>query len=191
MKGKSHKAVAQLHHVQDGFVSTADEVGLAFGETNLITIRDYSESDANVLWELFFYTIRNINVQDYTQAQVEAWASDKFDSDYWSKRMNSLSPFVAEIEGVIVGYTDLQSDGLIDHFFCHHEYQGKGVGGVLMRHVLELGQLRGVKRFYSKVSITARPFYEHYGFSAVREQIANMNGQKLRYVLMEKIPNNE
>ncbi|ASJ73303.1 hypothetical protein [Granulosicoccus antarcticus] len=87
----------------------------------LIIIRDYIESDAEELWKLFFNTIRNINRRDYSQSQVEAWAVDSFDSEYWQKRMNGLSPFVAEIEGVIVGYTDLQSDGLIDHFFCHGE----------------------------------------------------------------------
>lgn len=152
----------------------------------MIVIRDYIESDVEVLWDIFFNTIRNINCRDYSQAQVEAWASDLPNSKYWVKRMRGLSPFVAEIDGVIVGYTDLQSDGLIDHFFCHHEYQGKGVGRALMNHVLKVGQSRGIGRYYSKVSITARPFYEHLGFSFVEEEIAEMNGQKLKYNLMEK-----
>lgn len=152
----------------------------------LIEIRGYIESDAEVLWTLFFNTIRKVNRRDYSQQQVEAWAGDSFDSEYWTKRMNGLSPFVAEIDGVIVGYTDLQSTGLIDHFFCHHEYQGKGVGRALMNHVLEVGQSRGIHRYYSEVSITARPFYEHLGFHFVKEEIAEMNGQKLKYNLMEK-----
>lgn len=153
----------------------------------MIVIRDYLESDAEVLWKLFFNTIRNINSRDYSQAQVEAWASDSIDIEYWTKRMSGLSPFVAEIDGVIVGYTDLQSDGLIDHFFCHHEYQGKGVGRAMMNHVMELGQVRGVHRYYSEVSITARPFYEHLGFRVVNDKIQEVRGQKLRYYLMEKI----
>ena len=135
---------------------------------------------------MFFNTIRNINRRDYSQAQVEAWAVDSLDAQYWAKRMDGLSPFVAEIDGVIVGYTDLQSDGLIDHFFCHHEYQGKGVGRALMTHVMEVGQSRGIHRYYSEVSITARPFYEHLGFSFVEEKIAKIKGQELKYNLMEK-----
>lgn len=150
-------------------------------------IRDYIESDAKVLWELFFHTVRTINRRDYSQLQVEAWATDSFDSDYWIERMNGLAPFVAEIDGEIVGYTDLQSDGLIDHFFCHHEHQGKGVGRALMNHVLEVGQLRDIRRFYSEVSITARPFYEHLGFHCVKENVVEMDGQQLKYNLMEKI----
>lgn len=42
----------------------------------MIKIRDYKESDANALWAIFYHTIRNINVRDYSQAQVEAWPPD-------------------------------------------------------------------------------------------------------------------
>ena len=153
---------------------------------SMIVIRNYHESDAEILWTLYFNTIRIINRCDYTQSQVEAWAADSFNSENWIKRMNGISPFVAEIDGVIVGYTDLQSDGLIDHFFCHHEHQGKGVGRALMNHVMEQGQARGIHRYYSEVSITARPFYEHHGLHFVREKTVEMNGQRLRYNLMEK-----
>ena len=124
----------------------------------MITIRDYRASDATALWDIHFHTIRNINIRDYTQAQVEAWAPDAFNSTYWQKRVDELNPFIAVNDGVIVGYTDLQSNGLIDHFFCHHQYQGIGVGTALMNHVLRVGNQRKLKRYYSEVSITARPF---------------------------------
>lgn len=56
-----------------------------------------------------------------------------------------------------------------------------------MRHVLKVGHSRGIRRYYSEVSITARPFYEHLGFRFVKEKMAEMNRQELRYSLMEKI----
>ncbi len=34
-----------------------------------------------------------------------------------------------------------------------------------MEHVLRMGELQGITRFYSEVSITARPFYERFGFA--------------------------
>ena len=73
----------------------------------MITIRNYRVEDAKALWDIHFYTIRNINIRDYSQAQVEAWAPERLDQSVWEKRMKGLSPFVAEIDGVIVGYTDL------------------------------------------------------------------------------------
>ncbi|MFA0070915.1 GNAT family N-acetyltransferase, partial [Vibrio breoganii] len=90
-------------------------------------------------------------------------------------------------DGCVVGYTDLQPSGLIDHFFCHHEYQGKGVGKALMEHVFTVGHVRGVSRYFSEVSITARPFYEHFGFKVVNEQEVEMRGVKLTNYVMEKV----
>ncbi|HGF7395248.1 TPA: GNAT family N-acetyltransferase, partial [Vibrio cholerae] len=134
----------------------------------------------------FYHTVRNVNLRDYSQAQVEAWAPDDFSSEIWQRKMNLLSPFVAEIDGKIVGYSDLQENGLIDHFFCHHEHQGRGVGRQLMEHVLRMGKLQGITRFYSEVSITARPFYERFGFKVTQEQTIEVRGQKLCNFVMEK-----
>ncbi|MEZ9839969.1 GNAT family N-acetyltransferase [Vibrio sp. 10N.261.52.C11] len=153
----------------------------------MIRIRNYQANDDKALWEIFFHTVRNVNVRDYSQQQVEAWAPSSFDFALWQKRMNGLQPFVAELDGCVVGYTDLQPSGLIDHFFCHHEYQGKGVGKALMEHVFTVGRVRGISRYFSEVSITARPFYEHLGFKVVNEQEVEMRGVKLTNYVMEKV----
>ncbi|EIY8044209.1 GNAT family N-acetyltransferase [Vibrio vulnificus] len=152
----------------------------------MIKIRKYEESDASELWELFYHTVRNVNRRDYYQEQVEAWAPDNFDCEIWKNKLNAISPFIAEIEGVIVGYADLQESGLIDHFFCHHDYQGKGVARCLMEHVFKVGTSRGITKYYSEVSITARPFYEKFGFKVVKEQSIEVRGQKLQNFVMEK-----
>jgi len=55
-----------------------------------------------------------------------------------------------------------------------------------MEHVLSVWQFQGVKRYYSEVSITARPFYEHFGFNVVTEQQVEMRGQNLTNFVMEK-----
>ncbi|KIT51787.1 acetyltransferase, partial [Vibrio parahaemolyticus EN9701121] len=141
---------------------------------------------ARALWAIFYHTIRNVNIRDYSQAQVEAWAPDNFDPEVWQRKMNSIVPFVAEIDGDIVAYTDLQENGLIDHFFCHHEHQGKGIGRSLMEHVLSVGNQQGIYRFYSEVSITARPFYERLGFTLVQGQTVEVRGQTLNNFVMEK-----
>ncbi|OED60066.1 GNAT family N-acetyltransferase [Vibrio tasmaniensis ZS-17] len=153
----------------------------------MVRIRNYQASDAKALWEIYFHTVRNINVRDYSQEQVEAWAPSNFDSELWQKCLHRIQPFVAELDGCVVGYTDLQPNGLIDHFFCHHEYQGKGVGRALMEHVFQIGSVRGVSRYFSEVSITARPFYEHLGFTVVNEQEVEMRGVKLTNYVMEKV----
>ena len=109
-----------------------------------------------------------------------------FDLSVWRNKMKDLQPFVAEWDGVIVGYCDVQPDGLIDHFFCHHEYQGQGVGKSMMNHIVALANERDVSRLYSHVSITARPFFERFGFLVVNEQRISVRGQELINFAMER-----
>lgn len=149
-------------------------------------IRNYRDSDAPLLWQLYFNTVRKVNSQHYSPEQVAAWAPRHFDPQLWQARMAALEPFVGEIDGVIVGYTDLQSDGLIDHFFCHHAYQGCGVGSALMSHIFKVGKACHITRYYSNVSITARGFYELMGFEVVQAQKVQIRGQTLDNYLMQK-----
>lgn len=149
-------------------------------------IREFREQDAPILWALFYNTIRNINLRDYTEQQVKAWAPDEFDAQLWLKKMTAIQPFVVELDGVIVGYSDVQPSGLVDHFFCHHEYQGQGVGRALMTHVIKQAEAKGLDRIYSEVSITARPFYEHMGFTVVNEQQIEVRGATLTNYVMER-----
>ncbi|WP_404409868.1 GNAT family N-acetyltransferase [Pseudidiomarina marina] len=157
----------------------------------MITIRNYRPSDAPVLWDVFYQTVRNVNTTDYSEAEVKAWANDDRHPSSWQSKMDSIAPFIAEMNGEIVGYADLQNDGLIDHFFCHYKHQGLGVGRRLMEHIFNVGKSKGLSRYLSEVSITARPFYEKHGFKVVKEQTVEIRGQKLRNFLMEKIAEEE
>ncbi len=153
----------------------------------MITIRNYERKDAHVTWELKFQTIRNINIRDYSSEQVTAWAPANFDMDVWLKRVDDMKPFIAELNDQVVGFADLQQDGYIDHFFCHADYQGIGVGRALMEHIFSTGRSNGVSRYYSSVSLTARPFYERYGFRVVKEQQMEVNRLLLTNFVMEKV----
>ncbi|QUX95770.1 GNAT family N-acetyltransferase [Marinomonas sp. CT5] len=152
----------------------------------MIKVRRYEQVDSIVLWDIFFNTVRTVNTQDYSLAQVQAWAPESFDMSVWERKMDEIKPFVAELDNIIVGYCDLQSDGLIDHFFCHHQYQGKGVGRRLMSHIVSLAIERNIARIYSHVSLTAKPFFERFGFRVVSEQNVKVRGEALINFEMEK-----
>ena len=152
----------------------------------MINIRKYVKSDSKALWDIYYNTIHSVNSNDYSQEQIEAWAPSNIPMDIWHQKMVAISPIIAEIDGVIVGYTDLQPDGLLDHFFCHHQYQGVGVGRALMNHIFDCAEDRGISRLYSEVSVTARPFYERQGFKVVKEQLIEVRGQELCNFVMEK-----
>ena len=149
-------------------------------------IRPYQPGEEPQLRELFYNTVHNVNQRDYTPEQRNAWAPAQYDVNAWARRLLESEPFVALDNDTIVGFADVQSDGYIDFFFCHHAYQGKGVGKALMQHILKTGKRYGVKRFYANVSITAKLFFQHYGFDVVRQQQKEVRGVVLTNFLMEK-----
>lgn len=150
-------------------------------------IRPYQIGEEPLLRELYYQTIHQVNQRDYSAEQREAWAPERYDENAWAMRLLQSEPFVALDHDIIVGFADVQSDGYIDFFFCHHAYQGKGVGKALMQHLLKTGKRFGVKRFYANVSITAMPFFQHCGFTIKREQQVKVRSVVMTNYLMEKV----
>jgi putative acetyltransferase len=152
-----------------------------------ISIRQFKQEDADTLHQLFYHTIRHVNCRDYSQAQVEAWAPTDYDKTQWNKRIAEINPFVVEYEGVIVAYADIQPNGYIDHFFCHHQYQGKGIARQLMQHLHQQAKEMKLDKAFAHVSITARPFFEKAGFRVVKAQQVPIRGLILTNYVMEKL----
>ncbi|NQY65255.1 MAG: GNAT family N-acetyltransferase [Alteromonadaceae bacterium] len=153
----------------------------------MIKIRNFQKGDEIQIINLFLRTIRTVNIRDYSQEQVNAWAPDEYDQEKWFKKIALNDPLVATIDNKIVGYADVQGDGYIDHFFCHADFQGKGIGKLLMETLQNAGIKNGCTRFYSHVSITAKPFFQYSGFKIVKEQWVEIRGQKLKNFVMEKV----
>ncbi|RXJ71855.1 GNAT family N-acetyltransferase [Veronia nyctiphanis] len=153
----------------------------------MIQIRPYRQGEEIKIREVFFHSVRNVCIQHYSQQQVEAWAVESYDADKLMAMCKHNQPFVAIIENEIVGYSDLQDDGLIDQFFCHWQVQRQGVGQALMNHIFELAEARGIDRIHSLVSITARPFFERMGFHVVRDNEVEVRGVSLNNFVMEKV----
>ncbi len=138
-------------------------------------IRRFQPGDETALHRLFFETIRNVNRQDYSDEQVRAWAPDDYDPQHWAERIQKLNPFVCEVDGEIAGYADLQPDGYIDHFFVSRHHQRQGVGRTLFGQIEQDARAAGLQELHADVSITARPFFEHFGFEVAERQKVIVN----------------
>lgn len=154
---------------------------------NEVQVRQFRQGDVPDLWQIYYGAVHHVCSRDYSPEQVNAWAPADFDANTWAQSVARLQPFVAEINAQPVGYTDLQPDGLIDHFFVHHAYQRRGVGAALMEHVLTTARQRNVKRLHSHVSITAQPFYLQFGFSVVEQNTPVIRGVALSNATMERV----
>ena len=142
----------------------------------MIEIRDYRASDSEALADIFQRAVREIARKDYSPVQVLAWAPDARDG-----------AAVAEYDGQVAGFTDLDGDGHIDMFYVNPDFQRRGVASAMLRFLAERGQSERRKRLFGEVSITARPVFERHGFKVLAYQTVETNGQSLGSYRMEKL----
>ena len=154
-----------------------------------IAIRPYNEIDAPALAAIYFNTIHHINSKDYSSVQLDAWAPiSSLETEGWIQKWQKLPPIVATIDNKVVGFAEFESNGHIDCFYCHHEYQGCGIGSALMNEVEDRARKNKLNKIFAEVSITAQPFFEAKGFIVKKEQsVIIIRGMTLTNFVMEKI----
>ena len=150
-----------------------------------IAVRPFRPDDIPALFELFHGTVHRVNSRDYTSEQLRAWSPGEMNAARWATLADRYA-VVAECEGRVAGFADLEPDGHIDRFFTHADFQGRGVGAVMMAAVLSEAGRRDVPRLFAEVSVTARPFFERHGFVVLAEQQVVVRGVALTNYRMER-----
>ena len=152
----------------------------------MISMRLFETQDAEQLAQLFHETVREVNARDYSNSQVRAWAPDDIHFRNWVEVCSNRFTYVADDDGVIVGFGELESNGHIDCFYCHRNYQRCGVGRQIYQAIEAKAVELSLPRLFVEVSITAKPFFLRMGFSIVREQEVTCRGETFINYAMEK-----
>jgi ribosomal protein S18 acetylase RimI-like enzyme len=135
-----------------------------------VVVRRYAPGEEPDLWRLYHDTTHLVNGRDYTAEQCARWAPAEKDMDEWARRIGERNPFVAERDGVILGFAELEADGHIDCFYVHHAHQREGVGRALHDAVEAEARRLGLDHLRAEVSVTARAFFEAMGFEIVHRR---------------------
>lgn len=151
----------------------------------MTAIRHYRTGDSSHCADVFYSSIRTICQKDYTPQQINAWAPFPIDYEKWRRRCEFKRPFIAESDGVVAGFCELDTDGHIDCFYVHAGKQGRGIGSMLLDHVTSIGREFGLKRLYAEVSITAQPFFYKKNFEKVRDNLVMINSVELQNALLQ------
>ena len=149
-------------------------------------VRTYEIGDTQEIVKLFYDTVHEINIRDYTKAQVDAWAPAGIDIESWTESLSSKFTFVAEAGGRIAGFGELEANGHLDRFYCHKDFQRKRVGAQILEQIESQAKSLGIKKLFTEASITAKPFFERQGFTAIKQQEVERRGQKFINFVMEK-----
>jgi putative acetyltransferase len=84
----------------------------------LPSIRPYQSGDCDSSIAIFLGAICEVASRDYNAAQIEAWAQVN-DPGKWHARRLSRPTFVAVIEDLPAGFSDLEPDGHLDMMYVH------------------------------------------------------------------------
>ncbi|MBN1055581.1 GNAT family N-acetyltransferase [Clostridium botulinum] len=146
-------------------------------------IREYTSADCNSLAELFYNTVHSINEKDYSEEQLNVWATGRVNFEAWNRSFLEHFTVVAVDDDVIVGFGDIDKTGYLDRLFVHKNYQKRGIAKAICD---ELEKKVNTERFITHASITARPFFEKRGYRVLKEQQVEREGVILLNYVMEK-----
>ncbi len=153
---------------------------------NRINVRAYLVDDCTKIIELFKNTVHSINAKDYNKEQLNSWAPAEIDCMVWNKSFLEHYSIVAEKNGIIVGFGDINNSAYFNRLYVHKDYQGQGIAtkiaDELENHVLE----HDIKVITTHASITAKSFFENRGYKVIKEQTVECKGQFLTNFVMER-----
>ena len=150
-------------------------------------IRAALQSDAVELKKLFQNTVLAINRRDYSQAEVEDWASCGDDLSN-IENMIKTHYFIVAVnqQSEIVGFSSITPQGYLHSMFVHKDFQGEGIATMLLNEIEQYAITNGIMRITSEVSLTARPFFEKKGYIVEEEQKRKANQLSLTNFWMAK-----
>ncbi|OPH52009.1 acetyltransferase [Paenibacillus ferrarius] len=145
-------------------------------------IRKFRDTDINQIVSLFYETVHSVNKRDYSQEQLDAWAPKDevtLKLNTWKDSLSHNVTYVAEIEGEIVGFSDITQYGHLDRLFIHKDYQGQGIASALVNMLEFEARGLGLIEIDTEASITAKPFFERHGYRMIQSQVVERKGVKL------------
>ena len=153
-----------------------------------ITIRAYDPRDAAGIADVFFRSVRQVALSDYTDAQVAAWAPQPPDPEQMHRVATDgrLTLVAVNDDDRVVGFINLEPDGHIDHLFCAPEAAGKGVASRLYQAIEEAARKQGISRLFTEASELARRVFLRKGFVVLEREDKVLRGVPIHNYRMAK-----
>ena len=161
---------------------------LALGErAGDFQLRLYRPQDLEGLIQLFYETVHEVNLGDYSPAEVDAWvpSPENVDRAAWGESLAAHYTVVAERDGQLLGFGDMDSTGYFDRLYVHRDFQGRGVATAIAHALEGFAHGLGAQRVTVHASRTARPFFERRGYRMLYAQQVERRGVLLENFAME------
>lgn len=154
--------------------------------TGDLSIRLFQLEDAAALSALYAASVRALGARDYSDAQIEAWASLTPSAGSLVERMGDGRTRLVAVLDDIAGFIDVEADGHIDLLYVEPGAAGLGVARALLETAEALAPLSGAGRLHAEASETARPVFERLGYSVVARRDFEVAGVAIHNWAVEK-----
>src|SRR5580700_1291581 len=144
-----------------------------------LAMRPMLPADPPLLAEIFRAAIEELTIDDYTEAQQEAWASAAENDEEFAAKLAGELTLVATFGGAAVGFAALAGNSRIDMLYVHPAATGHGAGTMLCDALEKLAGARRAKELTVDASDTARGFFEKRGYTAKSRNTVLLNGEWL------------
>ena len=160
--------------------------------SNTIKIRPFKSSDIESIIKLFTETVHTIGARYYSPEQVAAWAPKLSETERglvyrrWQTKLENSNTFIAEKEGILIGFGDISTAGHLDHLYVHKDFQGSGASLALLKQLEKKARELGLTKITTDASSMAMPLAKRRGFAVVTKQTVVRKGVELTNYVMEK-----
>lgn len=146
-------------------------------------VRRFQAGDAEEVSALIAKTLRTVNIKDYSDKYIEATVSSH-SADVLIERAEHGHMYVvcnsSQIIGcgAIAGYWGSTTESILLTIFVLPEYQGKGIGRLIIQTLEQDEFFLRAKRIEIPASITAVGFYKKIGYN-YKNGIAEIDNEQV------------
>lgn len=151
-----------------------------------LALRPFLPADTSLLVEIFRASIEELAAEDYSDAQLEAWASAADDEAAFGKRLGEQLTLIATLAGSPVGFASLKGNDTIDMLYVHPAAAGQGVASMLVDALEKLAGARGAGKLTVEASDTAEHFFQKRGYVPQQRNSVSRGDEWLANTTMQK-----
>ena len=151
-----------------------------------IALRPALPADAPALAALFRASVEELAREDYSEAQVEAWAALADDEAAFAQRLASELTVVALVGGEIAGFASLKGADKLDMLYVHPAFVRRGVGSGLCEAMEKLAGARKAPVLTAEVADCAQGFFAARNYAAQQRNMVFLGDEVLGNTTMIK-----
>jgi putative acetyltransferase len=152
----------------------------------MIALRPYLPTDAPVLADLFRRSILELAIEDYDEAQCEAWAALADDEQAFAARLAGGLTLLGLSNGTVAGFISLKGQTEIDLLYVDPRFVRQKVASQLCEALETILAARGADFIETQASDQALPFFKYRGYEPRQRNTKVIGSQWLGSTTMRK-----